>query len=199
MLFRKEWDLPRTKLQVGALSEPWLAWLESRLGRPGGGNDFSRQSAQYRERPLHKPFNVLCLGRAVVHFLRLWALMLVQVPDCQGGQWLLTRIWIGAISRGTIVLWSVHCINHLFSFAAFQLFLIAEVFPPIACLNCYSKNTLYISRAIIIESRSKSSFSHNLVTFIGKWYRVFYFTGPTPKSSKYKIMLEYLDWSRPKS
>ena len=30
-------------------------------------------------------------------------------------------------------------------------------------------------------------------------YRVFYFTGPTPKSSKYKIMLEYLDWSRPKS
>ena len=30
-------------------------------------------------------------------------------------------------------------------------------------------------------------------------YRVFFFTGPTPKSSKYKIMLEYLDWSRPKS
>ena len=25
----------------------------------------------------------------------------------------------------------------------------------------------------------------------------FFFTGPTPKSSKYKIMLEYLDWSRP--
>ena len=32
------------------------------------------------------------------------------------------------------------------------------------------KNTLYISRAIIIESRSKSSFSLNLVTFIGKCY-----------------------------
>ena len=30
-------------------------------------------------------------------------------------------------------------------------------------------------------------------------YRVFFFTGPTPKSSKYKIMLEYLDWSRSKS
>ena len=30
-------------------------------------------------------------------------------------------------------------------------------------------------------------------------YRAFFFTGPTPKSSKYKIMLEYLDWSRPKS
>ena len=28
---------------------------------------------------------------------------------------------------------------------------------------------------------------------------VFFFTGPTPKSSKYKIMLEYLDRSRPKS
>ena len=32
------------------------------------------------------------------------------------------------------------------------------------------KNTLYISRAFIIESRSKSSFSLNLVTFIGKCY-----------------------------
>ena len=30
-------------------------------------------------------------------------------------------------------------------------------------------------------------------------YRVFFFTGPTPKSSKYKIILEYLDWSCPKS
>ena len=30
-------------------------------------------------------------------------------------------------------------------------------------------------------------------------YRVLYFTGPTPKSSKYKIMLEYLKWSRQKS